>query len=427
MNLYKLSLQASFVTGLGLLISGNSFAQNSDATDASELQLNTITTAVPFLQITPDSRSGAMGDAGTALSPSSSSLFWNTSMLSFSEESSEIALSYSPWLQNLAADINLSHLAGFYRLDERNVIGASLRYFSLGEIVFTDNVGNTTIEHTPTEFEILMGYAFKLNDKFSLGVNGKFINSNLTAGVNVEGASTKPGRAGAADVSFSYLNDDVTYGGTNGSLAFGVTLNNIGNKIAYTSENDRDFLPTNLKLGSAMTFDLDAYNSLTWALDVSKLLVPTPPIRNSDGEILSGYDPNIGVVPGMLQSFYDAPGTLATDANGNYIQNPDGSYQVVDGTKFKEELSEIMIGTGVEYWYNELFAARGGYFYESLNKGARQHLTFGVGLRYKLFGIDFSYLTSLRRNNPLQNTIRFTLRLHLDSGASNSDGSVKPQ
>ncbi|PHR46578.1 MAG: hypothetical protein COA32_10570 [Fluviicola sp.] len=420
--------KTSFLVGFSVLFSAISFGQGSNATDAEDLQLNTITTAVPFVQITPDSRSGAMGDVGTALSPSSSSLFWNTSMLSFSEDDSEVSLSYSPWLQNLASDINLSHLAGFVRLNDRNVIGGSLRFFSLGEIVFTDNNGATTIIHTPTEWELLLGYAFKLNDKFSLGLNGKFITSNLTAGVNVQGASTNAGLAGAADVSFSYLNKDVRYGGTDGSLAFGITLNNVGNKISYTAENERDFLPTNLKLGTALTFDLDPYNSVTWAVDVSKLLVPTPPIMNSSGDIMSGYDPNVGVVPGMLQSFYDAPGALARDENGDFIENPDGTYQVVDGSKFKEELSEIMIGTGLEYWYNDLFAARAGYFYESLNKGARQHLTFGVGLRYKLFGIDFSYLTSLRRNNPLQNTIRFTLRLHLSEGKkSNSSGTVKPE
>src|SRR5690554_645050 len=422
-------IKTYFLTGVATILTVATFGQSGNAPmDASELQLNTITTAVPFLQITPDSRSGAMGDVGTALSPSSNSFFWNTSMLSFAKDKSEISLSYSPWLPNLASDINLSHLAGYYRLNDRNVIGGSLRFFSLGEVVFTDNTGATTIVHTPTEFEILGGYAFQLNDRFSLGINGKFIYSNLTAGVAVAGAESSGGLAGAADISFSYLNNDIRYGGTPGALAFGVTLNNVGNKVSYTVENDRDFLPTNLKLGSAMTFDLDKYNSITWAVDISKLLVPTSPLRNSlNGEIMSGYDPNIGVVPGMLQSFYDAPGALAKDANGNFIQNADGSYEVVGGTKFKEELTEIMIGTGVEYWYNELFAARAGYFYENLNKGARQHLTFGVGLKYKLFGIDFSYLTSLRRNNPLQNTIRFTLRLHLGNKSNADSGTVKPQ
>lgn len=399
----------------GAFLSSVLFGQN-EAMDADELQLNTITTAVPFLQITPDSRSGAMGDAGTALSPTSSSFFWNTSMLSFAEEDSEISLSYSPWLANLASDINLSHLAGFKRLNSRNVIGGSLRYFSLGEIVFTDQVGNTTIQHVPTEFELLAGYSYKLNEQFSLGLNGKFIFSNLTAGINVAGAQTSPGLAGAADVSFSYVNDEVDLAAGGGVLAFGATLNNIGNKISYTELDDRDFLPTNLKLGTALTFEFDKYNKLTLALDFSKLLVPTPP-RLLDGEIIAGRDPNVGVVPGMLQSFYDAPGALVRDENNNLAQNNDGSYQVSSGSVLREELSEVMIASGVEYWYNDLFAARAGYFYEALNKGARQHFTFGIGLKYNLFGIDFSYLTSVRRNNPLQNTIRFTLRLHLGNGS----------
>jgi hypothetical protein len=409
----------------GTLLGLDAFAQS---TGGNDLQLNTITTAVPFLQITPDSRSGAMGDVGTALSPSSSSLFWNTSMLAFAEEDMEVSLSYSPWLQQIARDINLSHLAGYKRINERNVIGGSLRFFSLGEIVFTDETGAQTLVHVPYEMELLAGYSYKLNDKFALGLNGKFIYSNLTAGIVVAGAQSKAGLAGAADVSFSYFNDDVKLGAAGGSLAFGATLNNVGNKISYTELDDRDFLPTSLKLGSALTFDFDKYNVVTWAVDVSKLLVPTPPsMLNINGvqTMVSGYDPNVGVVPGMLQSFYDAPGILSRDENGDLIQNPDGTYQTEGGSRLKEELTEIMIGTGVEYWYNDVFAARGGYFYESLNKGARQHLTFGIGLKYNMFGIDFSYLTSLRRNNPLQNTIRFTLRLHLGN-SGRTTGSVRP-
>ena len=418
-----------FLTGFTFILSFSTFSQMTNKKNSpSDLQLNTITTAVPFLQISPDSRSGAMGDVGTALSASSSSLFWNTSMLSFSKEKSEISLSYTPWLRNLASDINLSHLAGYYRINDRNSIGASLRFFSLGEITFTDDNAQVTRTHKPTEFEILAGYAFKLNDNFSLGLNGKFIYSNLTANVSVGGGSTNPGLAGAADVSFSYYNDDIRYGGMPGKLAFGLTLNNIGNKISYTVENDRDFLPTSLKMGTALTFEFDKYNSLTWAFDVSKLLVPTFPLVNSNtGQIMSGIDPNVGVVQGMLQSFYDAPGALEKDESGNYIQNADGSYKVVKNTRLKEELSEIMIGTGLEYWYNDLFAVRAGYFFESPNKGGRQFITFGVGLRYKFFGIDFSYLTSLRRNSPLQNTIRFTLRLHLGYKQSGDEGTVKPE
>lgn len=413
-----------FSSILCFLISGFSNAQ--EARTPEDVQLNTITSAVPFLQITPDSRSGALGDAGTALSPSSSSFFWNTSMLAHTKEDAELAVSYSPWLANIANDIHLSHLAGYKRVNARNVVGGSLRYFSLGEIVFTDNNGNTTITHVPTEFELLGGYSYMLNDFFSLGVNGKFVFSNLTAGINVSGAQSKPGLAGAADLSFSYYNKDVKLAAAGGSMAFGLTINNIGNKIAYTQLDDRDFLPTNMKIGSALTFDFDKYNKMTWVLDASKMLVPTAPRRLPDGTIIAGRDPNVGVVVGMLQSFYDAPGQLMLDSNDDIVLTNDGTAEVASGSVLREELTEIMIGTGVEYWYNDLFAARGGYFYENLNKGARQHFTFGVGLKYNVFGIDVSYLTSLQRNNPLQNTLRFSLRFFLGNKGS-SEGDVKPE
>ncbi len=393
-----------------------SIAQN-DETNPDDLQLNTITTAVPFLQITPDSRSGALGDAGTALSPTSSSFFWNTSMLAYTKEPSEIAISYSPWLQNLASDIHLSHVAGYSRLNDRNVLGGSLRFFSLGEIVFTDQQGMETIRHTPTEFELLAGYSYQLNERNSLGVNGKFIFSNLTAGLMVAGAQTSPGLAGAADLSYTYINQEMEWAEAGGTFAFGATLNNIGNKISYTELDDRDFLPTNMRLGTAMTFDFDKFNKLTWVLDLSKLLVPTPPIyRFDDPELIgAGMNPDVGVVAGMLQSFYDAPGAIVRDQNNNPIIGPDGRYEIQPGSILREELSEIMIATGVEYWYDNLFAARAGYFYENMNKGNRQHFTFGIGLKYNIFGIDFSYLTSIQRNNPLQNTIRFTLRFFLEN------------
>ncbi|MDX1447377.1 type IX secretion system outer membrane channel protein PorV, partial [Lishizhenia sp.] len=264
-----------------LLISGSVFSQGDNGGDApkteDELQLNTITSAVPFLQIVTDSRSGAMGDAGTALSPTYASTFWNTSMLSFSEDEGAIGLSYSPWLRNITNDVSISTLSGFKKLNARSTVGGSLRYFNLGEITFTDANGMETRTHVPQEFEILGAYAFKLNDEFSLGLNGKFIYSNLTAGQSAAGAITTPGIAGAADLSFSYFNQNVKYGSTNGALAFGLTVNNLGNKIQYTTENDRDFLPTNLKLGAALTFDIDKFNTITWNTDISKLLIPTPP------------------------------------------------------------------------------------------------------------------------------------------------------
>lgn len=420
-----------YMLGVLLFVVSLSIAQpnSGNALDDEALQLNTITTSVPFLQITPDSRSGALGDAGTALSSSFASFYWNTSMLSFSEEDSEIGVSYSPWLRSLASDINLSYLAGYKKLDNRNTVGGSLRFFSLGEIVFTDDEGTVTRNHTPTEFELLGGYAFKLNERLSLGLNGKFIFSNLTAGISVGGAETKAGLGGAADVSFSYYNPEANYGGTRGAYAFGLTVNNIGNKISYTSLDDRDFIPTNLKIGNALTFNFDKFNSLTWNTDISKLLVPTPPqFANIDNktQLIAGRDPNVGVIAGVLQSFYDAPGVIVKDENGELVQNANGTYEIVSGSRLKEELAEIMIGTGVEYLYNDIFAVRAGYFYENINKGARQHLTFGIGIKYNVFLVDFSYLASVSRiNNPLANTVRFSLRFQF--GNKPSSGSVKPE
>lgn len=422
-----MTLKHIALTAATFLSTGALFAQGTpNTTSDDDLQLNTITSAVPFMQIITDSRSGAMGDAGTALSPSYASIFWNTSMLSFSEKDAEIGLSYSPWLSAITDDIDIVELTGYKNLNARSTVGLSLRYFSLGEITFTDNEAEVTRIHEPTEYAITGAYAFKLNEQFSLGLNGKFIFSNLTAGQNVAGSDTKAGIAGAADLSFSYNNPSVKYGSTNGGFAFGLTVNNLGNKVAYSSASSRDFLPTNLKIGSAFTFDFDKFNSLTWNTDISKLLIPTTPNiqENSNGDLViaSGLNPEVGVIAGIMQSFYDAPGRLATDEDGDYIENEDGSFETVKGSRLKEELNEIMIGSGLEYWYNDIFAVRGGFFYEHRSKGSRQHATFGVGIKYNKLNLDFSYLISMRQGNPLANTLRFSLALALGNDLDSKGG-----
>ena len=389
----------------------------AQSTNQNDLQLNTITTALPFMAITPDSRAGGMGEAGTALSPSSSSVYWNTAGLSFSEKNSEISLSYTPWLRQLTNDMHLSYLSGYYRVNKKHSIGGALRYFSLGEITFTDASGNVLRDDKPNEFEITGAYAFKLSDKFSIGVNGKFAYSNLTGGLTVAGVMTKPGKVGAADLSFAYYNDRIKIGKTDATYQFAATINNIGNKVAYSVLAKRDFIPMNLKIGNAIVAKYDSYNKVTYSIDIQRLLVPTPAFYdqiNGQTVMLSGRSGDVGVINGMLQSFYDAPGVLAKDGNGDYIMNGDGTYQTVKGSKFKEELSEINIAGGIEWWYNETFAVRSGVFYESKNKGNRQYLNLGASLKYNMFGIDFSYLASLNgRQNPLANTLRFTLRLFL--------------
>lgn len=414
---------------VAISLSFNAFSQGSGVTD-DQLQLNTITTAMPFLGIDPESRGGAMGDAGTALSPNSTSLFWNTAMINFSEDDAEVSVSYTPWLRKLTNDIHLSYVSGYKRLGDRQAIAASLRYFSLGEITFTDANASVIRDDKPNEFEIAVGYAFKLSERNSIGVNGKFAYSNLTGGLVVAGTQTKAGVAGIADISYAYRNEDIKWFGYNGVIAFGTTINNIGNKIAYSELAVRDFLPMNLKIGSAYTAELDKYNKLTYSLEFQKLLVPTPPIRElntqtNEYEILSGRNNDVGVIAGLVQSFYDAPGTIQEDANGDYVQNADGSYAVVKGSRFKEELTEINIATGIEYWYNNIFALRGGFFYENYNKGDRKFFTAGIAIQYNIFGLDISYLAALKRDNPLANTLRFTLRFKL--GQKAPEGEAKPE
>jgi hypothetical protein len=420
-----------FILFIALILSCfTGFSQpNGGGATQNDLQLNTITTALPFMAITPDSRAGGMGDAGTALSPSSSSIYWNTSILSFSEKKSEISLSYTPWLRQLTNDIHLSYLSGYYKINKQHAIGGSLRYFSLGEITFTDASGNELREDKPSEFELTGAYAFKLSDKLSIGVNGKFAYSNLTGGLTVAGVNTKPGVVGAADLSFSYYNDKVKFGKTRGVYTFATTLNNIGNKVAYSELSTRDFIPMNLKIGNSFLAKFDAYNDVVFSLDIQKLLVPTPASYNPTpgsnlGDLMSGKTNDVGIINGMLQSFYDAPGVVATDANGDYIKNPDGTYEVVKGTRFKEEMAEINLAAGVEWWYNNTFAIRGGVFYESKNKGNRQFMNIGASLKYNMFGIDFSYLASLNgRQSPLANTLRFTLRLYLGDKPASKDAN----
>jgi len=423
----KITILVAFLAG-----SFTTYAQPTSGSGVTQndLQLNTITTAVPFMSITPDSRSGGMGDAGTALSPDGNSIYWNTSLLNFAKQKSELSLSYTPWLRQLTNDIHLSYLSGYYRVNDKHSIAGALRYFSLGEITFTDPSGNVIRDDKPSEFEVTGGYAFRLSERLSIGINGKFVYSNLTGGLTVQGVNTKAGVAGASDISFSYFNDDAKIGKTSGTYTFGATINNIGNKIAYSQLGSRDFLPMNLKIGNSFNADLDKYNKLLFAFDLQKLLVPTPAIYEFDPStnsynLISGRTNDVGVISGMLQSFYDAPGVALKDEDGDYILNTDGSYQIKKGSKLKEELNEINIATGLEYWYNNVLAIRGGFFYEAKTKGNRQYLNFGVGFKYNMFGIDISYLASVSgRQSPLANTLRFTLRLNLDGGGKSSGGST---
>lgn len=387
-----------------------------DEPTTSAIQLNTITTAVPFLMIATDSRSGALGDAGVALSPDGNSLHWNPAKMAFSENELEVSLSYAPWLRALVGDMNLSYLTAVKKLNRRQAYGVALRYFSLGNITFTDIQGTTIRDFQPAELSLDAGFSQKLTNKFSAGIAGRFIHSNLTGGTNVLGAESKPGISVAADVSLFYTNQHANWGGMKGAFNLGMNISNIGSKMSYTETAARDFIPANLRLGTAYTVKVDDYNAVTFTLDANKLLVPTAPII-VDNELVSGYDNNVGVATGIIHSFYDAPG----------IPFYNESLEVWDtekGSVFKEELREINLGGGVEYNFSDVFAFRMGYFYEHGSKGNRQFITMGAGIKYTVFTIDLSYLVSTTQQNPLANTLRFTLRMQfadLDADMSPSD------
>lgn len=378
---------------ISIFFIGNITAQ-VDSKDELLGQNNSITTAVPFLMIAPDARAGAMGDGGVATSPDANSLHWNPSKYAFIKDEFGFSMSYTPWLQKLVPDINLMHLSGYYRLDKEQVISASLLYFSLGDINFTNDIGDDQGTYKPHEFSVDAAYSRRLTENFSMGIAGRFIYSNLTLGQNVGATqSTKPGNSVAADVSAFYTNEFKF-----GRLNFGANISNIGMKVAYSeSTTFKNFIPINLRLGTSYQKDIDDYNSITIALDVNKLLVPTPPIydKDSSGKIIKdasgdpviykGKNSDVSVVSGIFQSFNDAP-------NG-----------------FKEEMQELNYSVGLEYWYDKQFAIRSGYFYEHENKGGRKFFTLGLGLKYNAFGLDFAYLIPTEKNNPLQNTLRFSL------------------
>jgi hypothetical protein len=383
----------------------NSYSQSSQ-----QSMYVPLTTAVPFLLIAPDARGGALGDLGAATTPDAYSLYWNPAKYAFIDKDFGFGISYVPWLRGLVNDIGLSSVVGFKKFGDKQAVAMSLRYFSMGEVTFTDDVGNSLGDYKPNEFAIDATYSRKFSRVISGAVAGRFIYSNLIPGGGAQATyNTKPGISVAADVSLYGHKELEIKGLTSSFLDFGFNISNIGSKISYSSTSSTSsFIPTNLRVGVNYSMDIDEYNRLSFAFDVNKLLVPTPPIYATDssgnlivvnGEyvIEDGMNPDVPPIQGMIQSFYDAP-------NG-----------------FKEEMAEINLCVATEYWYNKLFAIRAGYFYESKNKGGRQFFTLGAGLRYNVFGLDFSYLIPVQSNNPLQNTMQFTLLFNFNG----PDGKAK--
>jgi hypothetical protein len=362
-------------------------------------QLNAIQTAVPFLTISPDSRGASLGDAGVATSPDIYSQHWNASKYPFLESDMGLSLSYVPWLRNLGInDINLFYLTGYKKFGIQ-ALSASLRYFTLGDIQFTDIWGQPIKTANPNEFAIDVAYSRLLSKNFSASVLFRYVRSDLAQGVDI-GTPSYAGNAFASDIS-CYYQKNIKLSRKDGVYSFGLNISNMGNKIQY-NDNDRSFLPINMKIGNAMLIDLDDYNSLTFTLDFNKLLAPTPPLKDSSGNVIGMGDYDAAVPVAMLRSFYDAPGILMSDGSRSVLL---------------EELYEINICAGLEYWYAKQFAGRLGYFYETKSKGGRSYLTLGCGLRLNVFGLDVSYLVS-RATSPLANTFRFSLQFNMDEKAS---------
>lgn len=371
------------LTALVMLLGGTitvSQAQN---------RINVVTSAVPFLRISPDARSGGMGDVGIATTPDANAAFANIARTPFATSKVGVAINYTPWLRDLSVnDVFLASLAGYYKIDDQQAISASLRYFKLGSIQFTDALGNDLNEYNPKEFAIDLGYSRKLSKKFALGIAIRYINSNLAKGT-YGSINYKAGSSVAGDLHFYHHGVKENGQGLN----WGITLSNLGSKISYSSDaTQKDYIPANLGVGLAYTKVFDESNKITFALDLNKLLVPTPPILNgtdSSNQVELTKYRNRSVVSSWVNSF-----------------GGDGS----DG--ISEELKEVTVAVGAEYFYNNQFGFRAGYFYENPNKGNRKYFTVGATVKYSVAALNFSYVFPTGSGTtriPLSNTYRFGL------------------
>jgi len=350
---------------------------------------NAITTAVPFLTISPDARHAALGDAGVASSADANAAYWNVAKLVFIDKKIGGTISYTPWLGKIVNDMSISYLSGFYKITHEQAVAVSMKYFDLGDIFFKDGNGGDLGDYNPREFAFDLTYSRLLTENLSLGVAARYIHSNLTGGFSGSGVDAKAGKSVAADIGVYYTKS--LRGAKSSSVSFGATITNIGGKISYTDADNKDFLPTNLRFGGVYRTELDPYNSLTFLLDFNKLLVPSP---GSDRD-------SVSILSGIFGSFSDAPGGA------------------------KEEFQEFVVNTGLEYWYRDVFAGRIGYFNESKNKGNRKYMTFGAGFRKNKFGIDIAYLVPVnKREHPLAETIRFTLLFQINETDLDRDESV---
>lgn len=355
-----------------------------------------IHTAIPSLSIAPDARGGAMGDNGAATLPDVNSQYWNPAKYAFNYSKAGVSLSYTPWLRKLVNDVALVNLAGYYKLGDSDLqaIGASVRYFSLGEVKdYNGESGGTPMTMNPYEMAIDVSYSRKLSEAFSMAVALRFIRSDMSAPAD---ELMVPDNAFAADIA-GYLEKYIMIGNNESLWSFGFNVSNIGTKVSYNGGETNQFLPTALRVGTGLLYPIDDYNHIGVYLDLSKYLVPNYPVqKGSTQEDITRYEEemkdynNMSPITGIFKSFGDSP-------NG-----------------FKGELQEIMASIGMEYSYNEQFFVRGGYYYENKNQGNRQYFSVGAGFRMSVFQLDAAYLISTVQSNPLDQTLRFSLSFDMD-------------
>ncbi len=356
---------------------------------AALAQNHTITTAVPILTLAPDARGSALGEAGVATSPDANSAFYNPGKLGFVPYRYSFSPNYSPWLRKVTDDMSLSNLSGYGKVGERGAFAASLMYFSMGQIDYRDGSNLPNGSFNPKEYAVSVSYGQRLGENFGIGISARYVRSNLIG--SYAGNDAQSGNSFAADLGAYYSKEVGQY-----NLAFGASISNIGNKMVYRSAATSSFLPTTLRLGTAISRDIDAYNKITFVLDATKLLVPSPYYDDSklpgDQSVtnINTERQQQGIISGIFTSFSDAPGG------------------------FKEEMQEINLGGGLEYAYDNKIMARAGYFYENKHKGDRQYLSFGLGARLSVFGVDGTYLVPNSSANPLAETIRISLHFNLD-------------
>ena len=354
----------------------------------AQTDMHPITTGVPFLTIAADARSAAMGDMGVATTTDAFSQQHNASKYAFAIKDQGFAMSYTPYMSKISSGMSLAQVNYFNKYNERSAFSVGFRYFGMGEVTYREDYNSVGATYKPSEFAIDASYALKLSEKFGMAVTGRFINSNLKLPETGDG-DTLSASTFAVDISGFYQSDRMSFSDFDGRWRFGFNLQNLGPKISYSDKPTGDFLPANLKLGAGFDFILDDYNTLTITTEFNKLLVPTPPADVTDPEEMRKYN-DTGWFKGVFKSFGDAPGG------------------------FSEEMKEIAWAMGAEYWYDNTFAFRAGYFNENKNKGARQYATLGAGFKYSMITVDLSYLFSTSKiNNPLENTLRFSLTFDL--------------